>query len=141
MQKKKKITLQLATTRSPSPIASPFACDAMQAVVHLWDEGVGALCNELLEHLDRLFIGEFEAEVVLDDLHASIAIDLRDARVTHKLEEINDQARRLAQDVVRLAAIGLELVIVVALCAAHALYHLRTKLEGWWEGLWIYGGR
>ena len=62
---------------------------------------------------------------------------IRQTRVHHQREEVDDQVRVLSQDVVSLAAVHLELLIVPGLKATHAFHHLFRQPHRCWPRLGV----
>mmetsp|Transcript_1046 Transcript_1046/g.4276 ORF Transcript_1046/g.4276 Transcript_1046/m.4276 type:complete len:206 (+) Transcript_1046:1095-1712(+) len=89
--------------------------------------------------LHRSLVVEVKRKLGLELQQRFLAIlaDVRDIGVSHEAEEVQDENHALAQNIIRLAAVRLELAEVLALRAAHGLHHLLAQLHRRWENFRI----
>lgn len=88
------------------------------------------IIQQLLKMLNRLLLRHIEAELA-QYLFVDIAmLDMRNVRVDHKRDQVEDEVRALAEDRECCEAEVLEAGVVHGLDAAHGVDHLFADFDG-----------
>mmetsp|Transcript_38688 Transcript_38688/g.121462 ORF Transcript_38688/g.121462 Transcript_38688/m.121462 type:complete len:282 (+) Transcript_38688:866-1711(+) len=116
---------------SGAPVLRP----PVYCLVDLREERGDALRDELLEVERRLLVGEVEPQLLRHLEHVLLRLEVGDAGVDHQQQQVEDEVRRRAQDVERLAAKHAEPLVEARVGAAHRLDHLLAQLHRRREGL------
>lgn len=95
------------------------------------------LVQQCFKMLDRLFLSQIQPEFVLELLVHVAVLDVRDVRIHHESDEVENEVRGLPEDGKRGEAERAEARIVCRVGTAHGIDHLFAYLNSWWEGLGV----
>jgi hypothetical protein len=91
------------------------------------------LVQQSLKVLDGIFLAQVQPKLLLDLFMYVSVLDVWDIGVDHKGDQVEDEIGALPENAEGGKAVVLEAHVVRGLRAAHAIDHLFTNFNGWWE--------
>lgn len=100
----------------------------MHGFCNLREQSLHAFVDEGLEVCAGLLICEIQFKFFLNLVHAFVRlVDVGNVGIDHECEQVQNQIRRFAQNVERLATVRPKLIVIDAIFAAHAFNHFLTQ--------------
>lgn len=111
----------------------------MNGINHHRENRTGTITDQSVEMPNGLIFRHLQVEAVqnLQDRFIWLHPDIRDIRIDHQAEEIEDQVAGFPEGGVRCEAVLLELGVVGRVGSAHTLDHFFAKLHHGSEGLGV----